>query len=61
MDEDYIPYHEPNVELFDDRIEIGMLIEFCKRHALKEKKWVLRNKGEPVFVFNFFCCDLIAT
>lgn len=50
MDEDFIPYQENLIELFTDEIKADKILEFVNRHALKEKRWITRNKGLPLVV-----------
>jgi hypothetical protein len=50
MDEDFIPLQDYMMELFNDEVKPEKLLEFINRHALKEKRWVTRNKGLPLVV-----------
>jgi|LauGreDrversion4_2_1035121.scaffolds.fasta_scaffold507658_2 hypothetical protein len=52
MDEDFIPFEDQLIELFTDELKPQKLFEFVNRHALKEKRWITRNKGLPLIVRN---------
>jgi hypothetical protein len=49
VDNDFIPYQDAQIEAFNDETTIDKLKEFIERNALKEKRWVLRNKGQPLW------------
>ena len=40
VDEDFIPYTDLIIEGFTSA---DLLIQFCERHALRQKRWISRN------------------
>lgn len=44
VDEDFIPYTDLIIEGFTSPVtSADLLIQFCERHALRQKRWISRN------------------